>query len=100
MPCWVPASKNTIYGLFSRETNQSKNFQQAIVRIQIQKHFGDKQNWTKKIVQAGFILFLPPISNIAAEACFFKHILITKQYGFLQRERIPLESGTIRVPVG
>lgn len=44
--------------------------------------------------------FRPPISNIAAEACFFKHIIITKKYGFSQRECIPLESETIRVLVG
>lgn len=98
MPCCGPASKNTKYGLFSRETNQSKN--KAIIRIQTQKHFVDKQNWTKKIAQASFILSFAPISNIAAAACFFKHIIITKQYGFSQRERIPLESETIRVPVG
>jgi len=91
MSCWGPASKNTIYGLFSRE---AKN--KAVVGIQTQKHFVNIQ----KIVQAGFILSFGPISNTAAAACFFKHIIITKQYGFSQRERIPLESETIRVPVG
>lgn len=87
------------YMVFSvGKQNQSKN--KAIVRIQTQKHFLDIQDWTKKIVQAGFILSFAPISDTAAAACFFKHIIITKQYGFSQRERIPLESETIRVPVG